>query len=129
MWSDRVLHGWITAINPDFRSFSPGYLLMQWVMQKSAEEGVELSDLGPGQLDYKKFYTNEFAPLGTYTGKIPGKLRPLGDLWVGAERFAPDRLSRIMTKIRRRSDQICASEPVWQERLAGHANALLKNRP
>lgn len=129
MWSDKVLHGWITAINPDYRSFSPGYLLMQWVMEQSATEGIETSDLGPGQLDYKKYYTNAFIALSSLTGKKEGKVRPLGDLWSGFEKLAPSRMAHQMGRMRRRSDQICASEPDFGARLKGHANALLKSRP
>lgn len=125
MWSDKVLHGWITAINPKYRTYSPGYLLMQWVMQQSASDGVERADMGPGQLDYKKYYANRFAPLAPMTGRVSRRFRPLAATWSSLEHNAPDRLSALMASIRRRSDQICSAEPYIYQRITGHTGAIL----
>lgn len=52
--SQQVLHWWITAYNPEFKSYSPGRLLLVRLIEESAQRGLQRLDLGKGSEPYKQ---------------------------------------------------------------------------
>ncbi|WP_169711725.1 GNAT family N-acetyltransferase [Henriciella litoralis] len=122
--SDKVMHGWITAYEQDYAPYSPGNVLVQWMLeQMSAADGPKIYDAGPGLDYYKRHYSNYQLPIGT--GVVRSKtfaLRPdrlLGQAWRSGERLLDGRVSNVMTQSRRRLDQICLSELDPINRLKG----------
>ena len=46
--SDTVLHGWITSFDQNYRSYSPGNILLQQLLEAMPQEGLTSYDAGPG---------------------------------------------------------------------------------
>ena len=52
--SQEILHWWITTYNQEFRSYSPGALLLARVIEEAARLGIRRIDLGKGAEPYKE---------------------------------------------------------------------------
>lgn len=131
MQSDKVVHGWITAYEQDFCSYSPGNTLVQMMLEEMSRSGPFLYDAGPGLDYYKRHYSSYQLPIGS--GVIRGKplaLRPdrlLGQAWRLGETCLDQRIGGLMTQSRRRLDQICLSEISPAARLAGLRKAFARS--
>jgi CelD/BcsL family acetyltransferase involved in cellulose biosynthesis len=125
--SPTVAHGWLTAYDPDFGNYSPGFLIVEEILNDMPSRGQSIYDAGPGQDYYKKYYTNVMTPVDQgvlRTGKIgftPARL--LGSSWRELETRLPARAGQLMGKVRRRSDQILVSEVSSLDRMRGFARA------
>lgn len=53
MRSNRVWHYWFPSYNRDLHSFSPGLVLLLWMVEQAPELGLEYIDLGKGDSQYK----------------------------------------------------------------------------
>lgn len=126
MWSDKIVHGWITAYDNEFYPYSPGHLISTWILKQSALLGRDFSDWGPGHMSYKRFVMNDEAEISAVRVSTEQAIRPGAAVWSAAERMAPGGSAKLFERIRRRSDQICASEPVLKDRVSGHVSALLR---
>ena len=126
--SDQYLHGWIVAFDRDYAKYSPGNLLIRFVLSSLPDHGLNTYSSGVGGEHYKKYFTNAQEPLGQ------GVLRPkqtglslskaTQSLWFYAETHGAKPISHTLQRIRRRSEKICATEiGVWP-RLRGHIGAL-----
>lgn len=128
--SDTVLHGWLVGFDTQFGPYSPGYMLIQEVLQSMCRDGLTVYDMGPGQDDYKRNYTNMQMPIEI--GVIPGSsaslspMRVFGKLWREGEEILPESLATSMARLRRRTDQIVLSETEFDARVSGLITAFHK---
>lgn len=51
-----VMHGWITAFNPEYRKFSPGLILLARLAQSAESLGIRRIDMGRGKESFKKSF-------------------------------------------------------------------------
>lgn len=131
--SDKVVHGWITAFEPEFAQFSPGNMVVQMMLERMAnEDGPKIYDAGPGLDHYKRHYSNYQVPVGS--GVVRARelaFRPdrlLGQAWRSGEAYIPGRVAGVMTQCRRRLDQICLSETDTIGRISGLGKAFGRTR-
>ncbi|WP_300381956.1 GNAT family N-acetyltransferase [Henriciella sp.] len=132
--SDKVMHGWITAFEPEFGAYSPGNMIVQLMLEQMAkgETMPKIYDAGPGLDHYKRHYSNYQLPIGA--GVVRSRalaMRPdrlLGQAWRSGERLLDGRVSRVLTQSRRRLDQICLSETDNIGRLSGLYQAFTRTR-
>ncbi|MGB3627103.1 MAG: GNAT family N-acetyltransferase [Henriciella sp.] len=128
MQSDKIVHGWITAFEPEFSQYSAGNVLVQNMLERMSQSGPAIYDAGPGLDHYKRHYSNFQLPIGS--GVVRAKtfaMRPdrvLGQAWRSGERFIDGKLSTAMTQSRRRLDQICLSEIDPLSRMNGLTSAF-----
>lgn len=128
--SRSVAHGWLTAYEPDFGSYSLGYIIVEELLSDMPSRGQTVYDAGPGQDYYKKYYTNVMTPVDQgvlRTGKAGlAPVRLLSSSWRQLETRLPARAGQIMGKVRRRSDQILVSEVSALDRMRGFAQAATR---
>lgn len=126
--SETVVHGWLTAFSPDFAGYSPGYLVVEAILESMPERGQTLYDAGCDLDYYKKYYANLMAPLDrgvlrAGTAKLsPARL--LGAGWRTLEDSLPGKAGDLLGKVRRRSDQILTSEITLPARARGFVQAI-----
>ncbi len=130
--SDTVLHGWITAFDQEYKSYSPGHVLLQETLARMCEYGLRFYDSGPDLDEYKRNYSNMQARIesGVVSG-APLQLSPervAGRAWTFGEHVMPPQARRLMARARRRMDQIASVETSMTGRASGVLNAL-SNRP
>lgn len=132
MQSDKIMHGWITAYEQHAAQYSPGNMVVQMMLEHMAlNDGPKIYDAGPGLAHYKRHYSNYQLPIGA--GVVRAKnlaIRPdrlLGQVWRSGEQHLGGKVSAIMTKSRRRLDQICISEVEPIGRLAGIGQAFRRS--
>ncbi|MEM7329574.1 MAG: GNAT family N-acetyltransferase [Pseudomonadota bacterium] len=130
--SNTVLHGWITAFDPSFGTYSPGNMLMQEVLRAMSQHGLDVYDSGPGLDHYKRHYSNLQLPIES--GVLSGSAVPLtparvaGKVWRIGEQIMPSPAGSLMARARRRMDQIAAVDTSFKGRAGGFIKAL-QNRP
>lgn len=124
--SDKVVHGWITAYSQDYAKYSPGHLLMLAVICNLSETGHVSCDIGTGDQAYKTYYESHQRPSERAIIQTPGGMRPLASTWSFVESNAPARLAGVMTRMRRRSDQIVSAELDLGGRVKGFCSALMR---
>ena len=56
--SSTIWHYWFPCYSPAFRRFSPGLLLLRLMVERAAEIGCQVFDLGAGDFDYKMRIAN-----------------------------------------------------------------------
>ena len=125
--SDRILHGWITAFDTDYASYSPGYMLQHEILKQMDHMDQSIYDSGIGLDYYKKYYTNFQLPVDTGVLRVQqrnGLPRLMADGWRMTEASMPGVMGRLMGKVRRRTDQIVMTETSLGGRLSGLAKAL-----
>lgn len=128
MQSDKVVHGWITAFEPEFSQYSAGNFIVQHMLERMAQSGPAIYDAGPGLDHYKRHYSNFQMPIGS--GVVRAKafaIRPdrvLGQAWRSGEKFIDGKVATVMTQSRRRLDQICLSEIDPLSRINGFTQAF-----
>lgn len=128
--SDTVMHGWLTAYNRELGNYSPGNMLLQEVLQRMAETGLQTYDAGPGLDHYKRHYSNYQLPIdagtlrGAHESLAPSRLA--GQAWRWGENVMPDRASTMMQRARRRMDQVSQSEFSLSGRVSGLVDAFLR---
>lgn len=62
-----VLHLWLSRFDPELRSFAPGHLLAEHMVDRSAELGLTGLDMGLGENDYKLAWAGTGYDVGTVT--------------------------------------------------------------
>lgn len=125
--SDKIVHGWLTAYDVDYKSYSPGFLMMHEAIRGMHSLGQTCYDLGAGADHYKKFYTNYQLPIDLgviHADPTPRFPRLMAQGWRMTENSLPGKLGQVMGKIRRRTDQIVMTETTLGGRLSGFAKAL-----
>lgn len=81
MRSERVLHYWFPAYEPELSKYSPGLGLILLLAEQAAERGITRLDLGKGEEEYKQSFASASTPVaeGVVSG---GKLsRALRSTW------------------------------------------------
>lgn len=53
-----VLHYWFPAFNREFATYSPGIVLLAWMVETALENGIKTIDLGKGDEEYKRRWAN-----------------------------------------------------------------------
>lgn len=130
--SDTVMHGWLTAYEPEYASYSPGNMLVQEMLQQMPEHGLTIYDAGPGLYHYKRHYSNMQIPLDTgvirAASPMASPARAASLAWRCAESKLPAGAGLLMKRTRRRMDQIIMAETNLSDRMAGAIGAL-RHRP
>ena len=130
--SRDTLHGWIVVYDRDYRKYCLGYLLVLYILEQLKPNGLSYYDFGPGSEHYAKYLTNLRKPLGVGVIRPDNKSVSLNivieKLWRSAENRLPEKLGRLFQKIRRRSDQIFATEVDFMPRVKGLLYALKSKR-
>lgn len=130
--SDSVMHGWITAFEPEFAQYSPGNMVVQMMLEEMSRGGPNIYDAGPGLDHYKRHHSNFQAPVGS--GVVRARefaVRPdrlLGQAWRTGESMFPGMAAKLMTQSRRRLDQICLAETRTRGRINGLGQAVFRTR-
>ena len=128
MCSPTVMHGWLVAYETEYKNLAPGLLILHLILSNLDQLGVTSYDLGAGASHYKRFYSNFSMPI--YSGVLRTRRRTvtvqrlLRTTWRYAETSMPARLKGVMGKVRRRSDQILATELSAAARVKGYLNAI-----
>ena len=125
--SGPVMHGWIAAYDPRFAALSPGHMLSLQLMQHLPAIGVTRYDAGSSEHDYKRFYANAEARGWSATIETGPTRRPeriAARMTRYLEQHAPSPAAGLLTRSRRRFDQICATELTPLHRALGAAAAL-----
>ncbi len=124
-------HPWIAACDPAFADFSPGVILMSRAIQAMPALGLTHYELGVGQAHDKALYANVERPVGA--GVVFGSGVSAMTEWAGEkvgrglEALPSRRLAHAMTRMRRRTEQIAASETHLTRRAAAMADALVRH--
>jgi CelD/BcsL family acetyltransferase involved in cellulose biosynthesis len=56
--SDRTLYYWFPAFNPEFARYTPGWLLIYFLLQHLGSIQCNILDFGPGGEKYKEYFAN-----------------------------------------------------------------------
>ncbi len=130
--SGGYLHGWLAGYDQRFFNYSPGHLLVRLILENMAESGMTIYDAGMGHHHYKKYFANDAIEVWSGTLRVPesglGLAAWSSRVWRSAERLSPGRVKTALGKVRRRSDQILASELSVAGRLKGFARAAIGPR-
>jgi len=127
MASPTVMHGWITAYDLDHSKASPGLLLLQDVLRAMPAQGLRRYDCGPGAGHYKHYFANMSLPADRGVlacAASPSPMRLAGASWRRLEGALPEVVGGLMSKSRRRFDQILLSETRLGGRIGGVLGAL-----
>lgn len=68
-----ILYYWIGAFDPDFSRYTPGWMLVQKLIESLPELGCRSLDFGPGNESYKHYFANDKLPCrgGSYERATP----------------------------------------------------------
>ncbi len=126
--SHNVLHGWIVAYDTQYSKYSPGSLLTHFVLKNLEINGMTFYDSGIEGDHYKKYVSNHHSLLKTGIVTAAFKRRNMqqacGQAWRFAEKSLPGKLSSILSRTRRRSEQILATEVGARSSAKGYLRAL-----
>ncbi|MCF6328372.1 MAG: GNAT family N-acetyltransferase [Henriciella sp.] len=130
--SDTVMHGWLTGFEHDMGMYSPGNMLVQDILPYMPGEGILTYDSGPGMDYYKRHYANFQLPVdcGILRGKTnnAAPARLAGKAWRWGESVMPDKAGELMTRARRRMDQVSLAELSLGARISGVVGALTQRQ-
>jgi CelD/BcsL family acetyltransferase involved in cellulose biosynthesis len=79
--SDGTLYYWFPAFNPDFGKYTPGWLLIYFLLQHLEATGCEVLDLGPGGETYKEYFENSAIPVRRGFVELPSILNLSRATW------------------------------------------------
>jgi len=114
--ANRIMHGWISAMDPDCASAGPGTVLLLKLAEAMPEAGIEACDLGPGHDHYKAPFATDRIPVG----------EGLARAWRPTHAIAPETVRRhgFATRLQSRLDHIAAAELSMGGRMRGWVDAL-----
>jgi CelD/BcsL family acetyltransferase involved in cellulose biosynthesis len=122
-------HPWIAAYDPAFADFSPGIILISRAIMAMPALDLTHYELGVGHAHYKKLYANVERPVSAgvvFGGGVSAMTEWAGEkVGRGLEALPSRRLAHAMTRLRRRTEQIAASETDLARRAAAMADALV----
>ena len=81
--SHGSFHGLMQTFDLDLQRYSPGRLLMEWVLRWSCENKIDIYDFSIGEEDYKQDWCELVTPL--HQGAVP--ISPLGHTMLKAGRL------------------------------------------
>ncbi|MEP7209946.1 MAG: GNAT family N-acetyltransferase [Alphaproteobacteria bacterium] len=123
-------HPWIAAYDPEFADFSPGIILISRAILAMPALGLTHYELGVGHTHYKKHYANIERAVGAgvmFGGGVSAMTERVGEaVGRGLEALPSRRVAHAMARLRRRTDQIAASETHFSRRAAAMADALMR---
>lgn len=130
--SGGYLHGWLASYDLRFAAYSPGHLLVRRILEAMAQSGLTTYNAGAGHHHYKKYFANDAIEVFSGTLRVSGSEFGVSDwparVWRSAEHLSPSLVKTVLGKVRRRSDQILASELGLAGRLKGFARAATGSR-
>jgi CelD/BcsL family acetyltransferase involved in cellulose biosynthesis len=107
--SERILHYWFPAYDPELAELSPGNILLYLMAREGAQEGLSAIHLGAGDYRYKLELANCSLPVSaaivsgpTLAGRIAGRGRAAVR---GMSRLLPERLAELPARVLRRLDR------------------------
>jgi len=74
MKSNATLYYWFPTFNPEFSKYTPGWLLMYFLLQTAGRLGCHTVDLGPGGEAYKDYFANVQIPVEGGHVELPGTI-------------------------------------------------------
>ena len=84
----RILHGWVTAYEPELHRYSPGRLLLVELARQAEELGIERIEMGVGEEPYKhRFHTGSTAVATGSVHQLP-ILEALHRPWIRVREWA-----------------------------------------
>jgi CelD/BcsL family acetyltransferase involved in cellulose biosynthesis len=123
-------HPWIAAYDPEFEQFSPGIILISRAILAMPALGLTHYELGVGHTHYKKHYANVERQVGAgvvFGGGVGAMTERAGEaVGRGLEALPSRRISHAVARLRRRAEQIAASETQFIRRAAAMADALVR---
>jgi CelD/BcsL family acetyltransferase involved in cellulose biosynthesis len=72
--SDRTLYSWFEAFNPEFGKYTPGRLLIYFLLQYLPAMECDVFDLGPGGEKFKEYFNNSTIPVHQGFVELPSML-------------------------------------------------------
>jgi CelD/BcsL family acetyltransferase involved in cellulose biosynthesis len=72
--SDRTLYYWFPAFNPEFGKYTPGGLLIYFLLQNLNAIRCDVLDFGPGGEKYKEYFSNSTIPVHRGFVELPSIL-------------------------------------------------------
>ena len=72
--SDGTLYYWFPAFNPEFAKYTPGGLLICFLLQHLAANTLDVLDFGPGGENYKEYFNNSTIPVHRGFVELPSIL-------------------------------------------------------
>jgi CelD/BcsL family acetyltransferase involved in cellulose biosynthesis len=67
----RTLHYWFPAFNREFSMYSPGIVLFSYMVENAQNQGIGVLDLGKGDEEYKRRWSNQAVPLAEGYVELP----------------------------------------------------------
>jgi CelD/BcsL family acetyltransferase involved in cellulose biosynthesis len=113
--ANRIMHGWISSIDPACASAGPGTVLMLRLAEAMQEGGIEVCDMGPGHDHYKAPFATDRIPIGEGLARA---WRPANALHMPACQHG------FVTRLRSRLDHIAAAELSMGGRMRGWMDAV-----
>jgi CelD/BcsL family acetyltransferase involved in cellulose biosynthesis len=84
--SDTTLYYWFPAFNPEFGRYTPGGLLIYFLLQNLKAMKCDVLDFGPGGERYKEYFSNSAIPVHRGFVELPSVLNVGRATW----RYAQD---------------------------------------
>jgi CelD/BcsL family acetyltransferase involved in cellulose biosynthesis len=72
--SDRTLYHWFPAFNPEFGKYTPGRLLIYFLLENLVAMRCDVLDFGPGGEKYKEYFNNSTIPVHRGFVELPSIL-------------------------------------------------------
>jgi CelD/BcsL family acetyltransferase involved in cellulose biosynthesis len=86
--SNNTLHYWFPAFNPEFGRYTPGWLLIYFLLEHLTTMGCEVLDFGPGGEKYKEYFENATIPVHRGFVELPSMLNVGRAAWRYAHNVA-----------------------------------------
>jgi CelD/BcsL family acetyltransferase involved in cellulose biosynthesis len=86
--STRTLYYWFPAFNPEFGRYTPGGLLIYFLLQNLKAMKCDVLDFGPGGEKYKEYFSNSSLPVHRGFVELPSILNLARATWRYADGFA-----------------------------------------
>jgi CelD/BcsL family acetyltransferase involved in cellulose biosynthesis len=84
--SDGTLYYWFPAFNPEFGRYTPGWLLIYFLLQHLEATGCNVLDFGPGGEQYKEYFKNSVIPVHSGFVELPSILNLGRATWRSVDR-------------------------------------------
>jgi CelD/BcsL family acetyltransferase involved in cellulose biosynthesis len=69
-WKDRIYYG-LSAYNLDYANYSPGTIMLSYLIEEGFNRGFKIFEYGPGNESYKKMWSNHSEYRGAITVYAP----------------------------------------------------------
>jgi CelD/BcsL family acetyltransferase involved in cellulose biosynthesis len=119
-----VFHPWISAMDPELDSYSPGFVHQWMAIDAMTGLGLHTYDLGAGSDHWKRLFTSDTVEIGHGLATADGLGGRLAGVSEGVWTASPLAGVQIASRLRNRLDQIAAMELTVGGRVRGVINAV-----